>query len=138
MTGIEPVRFADGPVRFADGKDPDAMRTIGEVADALGLKTHILRYWEEQFPTLRPLKRGGGRRLYRAEDVALVAQIDRLVNREGYTLKGARAALGSGVSGGSGGAPAPAQAIPGNAPTDATVLARLREIRGRLAAALSA
>ncbi len=80
-------------IRFADGKDPDAMRTIGEVADALGLKAHILRYWEDQFPTLNPLKRSGGRRLYRPEDVALVARINQLVNRDGYTLKGARMAL---------------------------------------------
>jgi len=125
MTGV-------GPVRFADGKDPDAMRTIGEVAEALGLKTHILRYWEEQFPTLRPLKRSGGRRLYRTEDVALVAQIDRLVNREGYTLKGARVALGLG------GAGAPADVAEVSVPAEIQALAQLRNIRGRLAAALSA
>ena len=121
-----------GPVRFADGKDPDAMRTIGEVAEALGIKTHILRYWEEQFPTLRPLKRSGGRRLYRTEDVALVAQIDRLVNREGYTLKGARVALGLG------GAGAPADVAEVSVPAEIQALAQLRNIRGRLAAALSA
>ena len=129
----------DGPplVRFADGKDPDAMRTIGEVAEALGLKTHILRYWEEQFPSLRPLKRSGGRRLYRAPDVALVARIDQLVNREGYTLKGARAVL-------AGAAPAVAKAAaqipvpekPAAASSRAEVVAHLREIRERLAEAL--
>jgi DNA-binding transcriptional MerR regulator len=69
------------------------MRTIGEVADALGIKQHILRYWEQQFPMLKPLKRSGGRRLYRPQDVDLVQTIDRLVNREGYTLKGAKAVL---------------------------------------------
>ncbi|WP_241657266.1 MerR family transcriptional regulator [Aurantiacibacter suaedae] len=69
------------------------MRTIGEVCEALGLKPHVLRYWEQQFPMLNPLKRSGGRRLYRAEDIALVSQIDRLVNAEGYTLKGARSVL---------------------------------------------
>jgi len=125
MTGTDAVRFEDG-------KDQTAMRTIGEVADALGLKTHILRYWEEQFPTLRPLKRSGGRRLYRAEDVALVARIDRLVNREGYTLKGARAALETSV------VVASAATVAVNPPLDMQVLARLHQIRGRLAAALSA
>jgi len=78
---------------FDDGKDAGALRTIGELGEALGIKAHVLRYWEDQFPTLKPLKRSGGRRYYRPEDVALVREIDRLVNREGYTLRGARAAL---------------------------------------------
>ncbi len=118
-----------GPVVFDDGKDAAAMRTIGEVAEAYGLKTHILRYWEDQFPALRPLKRSGGRRLYRAEDVALVGRIDQLVNREGYTLKGARAALDGGVS-----ADEDSNAVP----DPVQVVASLRSIRGRLAAALGA
>ena len=79
--------------QFDDGKELGALRTIGEVADALGIKQHVLRYWEQQFPMLQPLKRSGGRRYYRPEDVALVEAIDRLVNREGYTLKGAKKAL---------------------------------------------
>ncbi|MCW1381454.1 MerR family transcriptional regulator [Novosphingobium sp. KCTC 2891] len=78
---------------FQDGKDPEALRTIGEVAKALDLKQHVLRYWEEQFPMLRPLTRAGGRRYYRPEDVALVAQINRLLHQEGYTIRGARQAL---------------------------------------------
>lgn len=82
------------PVRFAgDGKDPEAFRTIGEVAQALSIRPHVLRYWEEQFPMLRPVKRSGGRRYYRPEDVRLVETIDRLVHREGYTLRGARKVL---------------------------------------------
>ena len=81
------------PLAFADGKDPEALRTIGEVAKGLGIRQHVLRYWEEQFPMLRPLKRSGGRRYYRAEDIVLVERIDRLVHREGYTLKGAKQAL---------------------------------------------
>ncbi len=48
--------------RFSDGKEADALRTIGEVARALGIKQHVLRYWEQQFPMLKPLKRSGGRR----------------------------------------------------------------------------
>jgi len=77
-----------GPV-FDDGKDPQALRTIGEVGKALGLRPHVLRYWEEQFPALSPIKRSGSRRYYRPEDVALIIEIDRLVHREGYTLRGA-------------------------------------------------
>ena len=80
---------------FDDGKDEGALRTIGEVSEALGIKPHVLRYWEAQFPLLKPLKRSGGRRYYRPTDVALVETIDRLVNREGYTLKGAEAVLRS-------------------------------------------
>ena len=81
---------------FTDGKDPEALRTIGEVAKALGIRQHVLRYWEEQFPMLRPLKRSGGRRYYRTADVQLVETIDRLVHHEGYTLKGAKMALQGG------------------------------------------
>ncbi|NCP13009.1 MAG: MerR family transcriptional regulator [Sphingomonadales bacterium] len=78
---------------FDDGKDDSALRTIGEVSDALDIKPHVLRYWEAQFPLLKPLKRSGGRRYYRPADITLVETIDRLVNREGYTLKGAEAVL---------------------------------------------
>lgn len=81
--------------KFTDGKDEGALRTIGEVSAALGIKTHVLRYWEQQFPTLQPLKRSG-RRYYRPEDIALLETIDRLVNRDGYTLKGAQQALKDG------------------------------------------
>jgi len=78
------------------GKEDGALRTIGEVAEALGIRQHVLRYWEEQFPMLRPLKRNGGRRYYRPNDVRLIEKIDRLVHREGYTLKGANVALKGG------------------------------------------
>jgi DNA-binding transcriptional MerR regulator len=74
---------------FDDGKDPQALRTIGEVAKVLGIRPHVLRYWEEQFAGLSPIKRSGSRRYYRPEDVALIVEIDRLVHREGYTLRGA-------------------------------------------------
>ncbi|MEW4447537.1 MerR family transcriptional regulator [Qipengyuania sp. JC766] len=78
---------------FEDGKERGALRTIGEVSSALGIKPHVLRYWEQQFPMLDPLKRSGGRRYYRSDDVRLVATISRLVNDEGYTLKGALAVI---------------------------------------------
>lgn len=116
-----------------DGKEPGALRTIGEVAAAFGIRQHVLRYWEQQFPMLRPLKRSGGRRYYRPEDLALVQTIDRLVNREGYTLRGARQAIESGPA-----APpvssAPATTLAG--PSE--VLPQLRAIRERLAGALRA
>ena len=80
---------------FEDGKADSALRTIGEVSEALDIKPHVLRYWEQQFSPLKPLKRSGGRRYYRPEDIALVEEIDRLVNEEGYTLKGAEAVLRS-------------------------------------------
>ena len=78
---------------FDDGKEDGALRTIGEVAKALSIKAHVLRYWEQQFPQLKPLKRSGGRRYYRPKDIAVVERINRLVNDEGYTLKGAKSAL---------------------------------------------
>ena len=117
--------------RFSDGKEPDALRTIGEVAQALGIKQHVLRYWEQQFPMLKPLKRSGGRRYYRSEDVRMLDTIDRLVNREGYTLKGARLAL----QGGAQQAAAAAAAKPGAA-VQPGLVPQLRAIRNRLAAAL--
>jgi DNA-binding transcriptional MerR regulator len=128
------------PVRFADGKDADAMRTIGEVAAAFGIKQHVLRYWEQQFPMLRPLKRSGGRRYYRPEDVDLVETIDRLINREGYTLKCARQAIEKG--GAATAFPEPVEgrsSAPAAAPATApAVIPQLRAIRDRLAAALAA
>lgn len=87
--------MSDDDLFAGDGKADGALRTIGEVAKALGIRQHVLRYWEEQFPMLKPLKRSGGRRYYRPEDVALVERIDRLVHHEGYTLRGARLALGT-------------------------------------------
>lgn len=133
---------------FEDGKDQGALRTIGELGEALGIKAHILRYWEDQFPQLKPLKRSGGRRYYRPEDVALVREIDRLVNREGYTLRGARTALKN-FTGPAEEATAGEAAPQVSQPTldlphsgsqqdqvPAEVIARLRSIRAKLAAAL--
>lgn len=98
MTSFADLRDEPLP-KYTDGKALDAMRTIGEVANALGIRQHVLRYWEEQFPQLKPVKRSGGRRYYRPEDVRLIAAIDRLVHREGYTLRGARQALSRGATG---------------------------------------
>jgi DNA-binding transcriptional MerR regulator len=140
---------------FDDGKDDSALRTIGEVSDALGIKPHVLRYWEAQFPLLKPLKRSGGRRYYRPTDIALVETIDRLVNREGYTLKGAEAVLRSAGKSdldrrsddrrsGDRRADADPDGGPGvrlmvtENPDMGETIAALKSIRGRLAAALGA
>ena len=69
-------------------KSPDAFRTISEVGDELDLPQHVLRFWETRFPAIRPLKRGGGRRYYRPEDVDLLKGIRHLLYGEGYTIKG--------------------------------------------------
>lgn len=70
-------------------KSAEAFLSIGEMCKRLSLGPHILRYWEEQFPMLKPLKRAGGRRHYRPDDVAMLYTINRLLNQEGYTIKGA-------------------------------------------------
>jgi DNA-binding transcriptional MerR regulator len=121
--------------RFDDGKDANAMRTIGEVAAALGIKQHVLRYWEQQFPMLKPLKRSGGRRYYRPEDVKMVDAIDRLVNREGYTLKGARQALAGGTTEARPAPVASLTAAPSAKPAP-DIVPQLKAIRDRLAAAI--
>ena len=69
-------------------KAKDAFRTISEVADKLDVQQHVLRFWETKFSQVRPLKRGGGRRYYRPEDVALLTRIHHLLYTEGYTIKG--------------------------------------------------
>ena len=71
-----------------DTKSPDAFRTISEVAEDLDVPQHVLRFWETRFSQIKPLKRGGGRRYYRPDDVALLKGIRRLLYGEGYTIKG--------------------------------------------------
>lgn len=73
-----------------------AFRTIGELAADLGVPQHILRYWETRFPQLKPLQRAGNRRYYRPDDVALARRIHRLLNRDGYTIRGVQQLLGKG------------------------------------------
>jgi len=74
-------------------KDDGAFLTIGELARELGVAQHILRYWESRFPQLRPLQRSGNRRYYRPRDVEIARQINRLLNVEGFTVRGAQRAL---------------------------------------------
>ncbi len=74
-------------------KGPDAFRTISEVADDLDLPQHVLRFWETRFPQIRPLKRGGGRRYYRPDDIELLRGIRHLLYSEGYTIRGVQRIL---------------------------------------------
>ena len=76
-------------------KVPGAFRTIGELSNELGVAQHILRYWETKFPQLRPLQRAGNRRYYRPADVDLARTIHRLLNSEGYTVRGVQKVLRS-------------------------------------------
>ncbi len=69
-------------------KSPEAFRTISEVAESMDLPQHVLRFWETRFPQIRPLKRAGGRRYYRPDDVERLRLIKRLLYDEGYTIKG--------------------------------------------------
>jgi DNA-binding transcriptional MerR regulator len=74
-------------------KSPDALKTIGELSQELGIAQHILRYWETKFPQLKPMQRAGNRRYYRAADVELARRIHRLLNEEGYTVRGVQKLL---------------------------------------------
>jgi len=74
-------------------KSAEAFRTIGEVADELDVPKHVLRFWEGKFPQIRPMKRGGGRRYYRPEDMELLRGIRHLLHAEGYTIKGVQKIL---------------------------------------------
>jgi DNA-binding transcriptional MerR regulator len=128
------------------GKSDLAFRTIGELASDLGVPQHILRYWETRFPQLKPLQRAGNRRYYRPDDVALARRIHRLLNAEGYTIRGVqqllrrghRAAEESVIDEGAAGE----RAVAATGPTPANQHApfpaeRLRAIRDYLADALA-
>jgi DNA-binding transcriptional MerR regulator len=77
-------------------KSGTAFRTTGEVAEELDLPAHVLRFWETKFPELKPLKRGGGRRYYRPEDVDLLRRIRQHLYQEGYTIRGVQKLLREG------------------------------------------
>ncbi len=127
-------------------KAAGAFLTIGELSDSLGLPQHILRYWETRFPQLRPLQRAGKRRYYRPEDVALAQRINRLLNQEGYTIKGVQKLLSQRSAPMAESAPAPVSTAVTPAPvaTPAPVglpavsmLPGLRQVRADLARALA-
>ena len=82
--------------RVRPKKAPNAFRTISEVADELHIPQHVLRFWETKFPQVKPLKRGGGRRYYRPDDIALLRRISDLLYIQGYTIKGVQRLLREG------------------------------------------
>ncbi len=81
------------PEGGSGGKAPGAFRTIREVSETLDVPQHVLRFWETKFPQVKPLKRGGGRRYYRPNDVALLQRIRELLYAEGYTIRGVQKLL---------------------------------------------
>ena len=125
----------------AGQKDPGALLTIGELSEELGVAQHILRYWETRFPQLKPMQRAGNRRYYRPADVELARRIHRLLNQEGYTVRGVQKLLRERSEPG----PPPVSAMPlaaapaGPEPDEqpgGVDVFRLIALRDRLAAAL--
>ena len=125
-------------------KEPGALKTIGELSQELGVAQHILRYWESRFPQLRPMQRAGNRRYYRPADVDLARRIHRLLNEEGYTVRGVQKLLrDKGAHADEATAATAATAAPQTAPVGADDdsaqgidVFRLITLRDRLAAAL--
>ena len=119
--------------------DP-AYRTISEVAALVGVPQHVLRFWETRFPEIQPLKRGGNRRYYRPQDIALLTRINRLLHTDGYTIRGVQQLLASGEGSSSVAAAAPVTAAPmARAAAPASLApASLAAIRAALATALAA
>jgi len=119
------------------GKSAAAFRTISEVANELDVPQHVLRFWETKFAQVRPLKRGGGRRYYRPEDVALLRRIKTLLYTDGYTIRGVQKLLREGgvkaLAGDGGETPAAGNDM-GLAPAPAAPLSD--EARAAVAAAL--
>ncbi len=100
-------------------KGPDAFRTISEAAAEVGVAQHVLRFWETKFAFIRPMKRAGGRRFYRPQDLAVLRGVRRLLHEEGYTIMGVQRlareqGVGRLVKSGSGAVPAPALAEAGD------------------------
>lgn len=94
QTTSAPVRTeATTPAPRRARKSREAFRTISEVADLIGVQQHVLRFWETKFPQIKPLKRGGGRRYYRPENIELLQKIHDLLYVQGYTIKGVQRLL---------------------------------------------
>lgn len=87
------IASGSGSERSGGDKRAGAFRTIGEVSDELDIPQHVLRFWEGRFAQVRPVKRAGGRRYYRPDDVDLLRGIKRLLHGQGYTIKGAQKVL---------------------------------------------
>ena|SRR5271170_5459992 len=96
LSGNSTTDAATLAARVRPKKAPNAFRTISEVADDLHIPQHVLRFWETKFPQVKPLKRGGGRRYYRPDDIALLRRISDLLYIQGYTIKGVQRLLRDG------------------------------------------
>lgn len=125
-------------------KGPDAFRTISEAAEEVGVPAHVLRFWETKFDFLSPLKRAGGRRLYRPQEVEVLKGVRALLHDQGYTIRGVqklhKAQGARGLAAAAGGAAPPAEAIAGEPSSDAAarLVERLEFARRRLGEALAA
>lgn len=138
------------PASRPAGKSAAAFRTISEVSDELDVPQHVLRFWEGKFSQVRPLKRGGGRRYYRPEDIDLLRRIRDLLYSEGYTIKGVQRLLREGRAKDEGEDAAPPAAAPSAAAPPAAapqldakaelkaVIDELAELRDLLRAAAKA
>ena len=96
MSDLLPEDPGIDPTRSRAKKAPNAFRTISEVADELHIPQHVLRFWETKFPQVKPLKRGGGRRYYRPDDIQLLRRVSDLLYIQGYTIKGVQRLLREG------------------------------------------
>ena len=113
------------------GKSASAFRTISEVAKELDLPQHVLRFWESKFPQIKPMKRGGGRRYYRPEDLVMLRHIRDLLYNDGYTIKGVQKLLKE--NGGKievAATPASGEATPLSADKSAALKSALTELEG--------
>ncbi len=123
----------------AGEKEPGALKTIGELSQELGIAQHILRYWESKFPQLKPMQRAGNRRYYRPADVELARRINRLLNEEGYTVRGVQKLLRDKAAQEAPHEPAPEPAglaPEPDAPLSGVDVFRLIALRNRLASAI--
>ena len=123
-------------------KGPEAFRTISEAADELGVPQHVLRFWETKFSFIRPMKRAGGRRFYRPQDIAVLTRCARLLHDEGYTIKGVqrlhREQGAKRFLNGGGGRPGPARGGTAHLSMRADISRRPHASAGRSAFALEA
>lgn len=109
------ARDSESESAYASEKSADAFRTIGEAASELGLKTHVLRFWETKFDNLRPMKRPDGRRFYRPDDMELLRRLQNLLHVQGLTIRGAIKALdGHAIEGDDGDQPGAAAGVEQN------------------------
>lgn len=117
-------------------KAPGALRTISEASDLLEVPQHVLRFWETKFSQIKPLKRNGGRRFYRPQDLDILQQVKFLLYSQGYTIKGAKKAIEEFARSGIAGSSDWLESVPSagvndnTAPSDAEVLAELAEALG--------